>query len=268
MRTKGVCVLGLCLGLAHVASGQTDADGLEAMLKGKQLALRSYAADALVRYVWVDGKLSEGPSQMRGLVAFVDDSVKLKGGKLLLSGNRWIWIRDNTELKAMGKSPMRLEVDLGGADPAAVLPQLRTMMFFDDPQSAIDGLPDPFAELVPYPSDGRGRSTCKCTEIYQDGGWTKIESHSSRISNPSLLKIGEPSFTNEARQAKVSGKVYVVFRVTEQGRVDQIWLAKPLGYGLDEAAAKAVQEYQFRPAQLDGKPVGTVLQVEVNFQMF
>ena len=43
------------------------------------------------------------------------------------------------------------------------------------------------------------------------------------------------------------------------GRVDEVWLAKPLSATLDESAAKSGRDNIFQPATLDGKPVGTVL---------
>jgi hypothetical protein len=41
-----------------------------------------------------------------------------------------------------------------------------------------------------------------------------------------------------------------------------------MGFGLDESAADAVRQYLFKPEQCDGRPVGTVLSVDVNFQVF
>ncbi len=38
--------------------------------------------------------------------------------------------------------------------------------------------------------------------------------------------------------------------------------------GLDEKAVEAVQQYKFRPAMQNGKPVQVDLNVEVNFQIF
>ena len=40
--------------------------------------------------------------------------------------------------------------------------------------------------------------------------------------------------------------------------MDELWLAKPLSSALDESAAKTSRENLFKPATLDGKPVGTV----------
>lgn len=50
--------------------------------------------------------------------------------------------------------------------------------------------------------------------------------------------------------------------------MDEVWLLRPLGFGLDENAANTVRQYVFKPAQLDGKPVEAELNMEVNFQIF
>jgi hypothetical protein len=47
--------------------------------------------------------------------------------------------------------------------------------------------------------------------------------------------------------------------ITDAGRVDEVWLAKPLSATLDESAAKSERDNVFQPATLDSKPVGTVL---------
>jgi protein TonB len=41
-----------------------------------------------------------------------------------------------------------------------------------------------------------------------------------------------------------------------------------LGYGLDKEAEKAVKNWRFKPAMLNGKPVAAKVQVEVNFRLY
>jgi len=71
-----------------------------------------------------------------------------------------------------------------------------------------------------------------------------------------------------ARQEKISGNVPMLVYASETGHVGDIWLASTAGYGLDEEAEKTVQHYVFKPAIYDGKPVETMLNVEINFQVF
>jgi hypothetical protein len=57
----------------------------------------------------------------------------------------------------------------------------------------------------------------------------------------------------------LSGTITLIYVITDAGRVDEVWLAKPLSATLDESAAKSERDNVFQPATLDGKPVGTVL---------
>jgi TonB family protein len=257
------------LALASPVSAQVDATGLETLLRGKQFELRNYSADASAQYTWVSGTVVPAQVQLHGLVAFIDDSVKLQDGKVVFSGSRVVLTRKGSGLVAIGTWPMTLEVDLKGADPATVFPQLQAALFFPDLQSAIDGLPFQVANILPFPSEGKFQPpTTHSTLIFQAGEWKEIDHPGHRMSAPHLLQSEEPEFTKEAKQQKISGEVYLVFTVTQSGRVDEIWLARPLGFGLDEAAAKAVRKYRLAPAKLDGQPVGVVVTVNVGFHIF
>ena len=47
-----------------------------------------------------------------------------------------------------------------------------------------------------------------------------------------------------------------------------VHVLRGVGMGLDEKAVAAVQQYRFKPATQNGKPVAVYLNVEVNFQIF
>jgi len=254
------------------AWGQTNVKALQAKLYGQHLALRNYSADAVVRYSWSGGTLSAAPVVMHGLEVFIDESVKLTKGKIIFQGKRETLVRDGykSELAAMGKWPMRLEVDLQGADPVTVLPQLAVLIFFPDFRSAIGGLPLQVADMLPatitYPLNSR--SNCECTLVFADGNWVKLARKDKKYAYPELVSSVEPEFTDEARQARIYAEVVLLFYVSKEGKVGEVWVARPVGYGLDENAAKAVSQYLFSPAIYDQKPVGTMQTIQVTFQMF
>ncbi len=276
MRTIWTTVLSavMALALPLVVSGQTDVRALQDALHGKQLELRSYSADPVAEYKWVNGGLVTGTVNLHGLEVFLTDSVSRKKGKIVFQGNRVTLVRNGTDVATAGRSPMRLEVELNGADPAAVLPQLQTAMFFPHLQDAIDGLPKMVSHMLPAPIDktqpteGATKSKCVCYHIFKEGNWIDIEKSVSKYTGPAVLKSAEPEYSQEAREAKISGVVLLAIHISEKGRVDEVWLLRPLGIGLDENAAKAARQYLFRPAQLDRKPVEAELNMEVNFQIF
>lgn len=51
------------------------------------------------------------------------------------------------------------------------------------------------------------------------------------------------------------------------GRAVEITILSPLGYGLDEAAIKAIRQWVFEPAKQDGKPVSFEAKTEVTFRL-
>jgi periplasmic protein TonB len=103
-------------------------------------------------------------------------------------------------------------------------------------------------------------------QILINGQWSDVQS--SKVTLPWLISSAQPQITNEASHAGVHGTVRLVVVVSDKGKVDEIWLAMPIGYGLEERAADAARQYLFRPALYEKKSVGTMLQVEVNFDVY
>jgi len=87
------------------------------------------------------------------------------------------------------------------------------------------------------------------------------------VSQPEVISAPEPAFTEEARQAKASGKVVVYLQVNPEGHPMHVKVIRGLGMGLDEKAIEAVRQYKFKPAMKDGHPVTVEMNVEVNFQI-
>ena len=85
---------------------------------------------------------------------------------------------------------------------------------------------------------------------------------------PSVLHSVEPEFSEEARKAKFSGNVLVSLIVGSDGKPRNVRVLRGVGMGLDENAKAAVEQYRFRPATKDGKPVAVAMNMEVNFQIF
>ena len=87
------------------------------------------------------------------------------------------------------------------------------------------------------------------------------------VSEPKVLFAPDPGFTEEARQAKVAGKVVVYLQVNQDGHPMHVRIVRGLGMGLDEKAVEAVRQYRFSPAMKEGHPVAVEMNVEVNFQI-
>jgi TonB family protein len=74
-------------------------------------------------------------------------------------------------------------------------------------------------------------------------------------------------YTSEARQHKVEGEVLLNVVFLADGKVRILNVVRGLGYGLDEAAQRAVQGLKFTPALRDGRPIDSSATLHVIFQL-
>jgi len=255
------CILAATTMLACPLLAQTDAAALEAALHGKPLALRSYSADPVAKYTYVDGKLLPDPIMLHGLGAFLTDTVRQRGSKIVIEGQIETLVRDNGRIAPMGQLPMRLEVDIQGTTLAAAIPQLQALLFFPNMKAALDGLPEYVADYLPFPTDGKLQTpACHCIHVFQDGKWIQVNGGDPKFKVPLTIKENvNPALAQMAIDQKISGIIVLIYSISDTGRVDEIWLARPLGSAIDESAAKSGHADTFQPATLDGKPVGSVL---------
>jgi TonB family protein len=87
------------------------------------------------------------------------------------------------------------------------------------------------------------------------------------IGFPKCVECPDPSYSDQARSAKVSGMVVLHLIVTAEGYASNIQVKRSLGYGLDEKAVEAVGTWRFEPAvDPNDKPVPVWTDVEVNFR--
>ena len=77
----------------------------------------------------------------------------------------------------------------------------------------------------------------------------------------------KPVYTVAARRASVEGRIILLVRISAKGVVKSVKLIKGLGYGLDEAALKAVKRWSYSPATIDGKPVASTRRETVVFML-
>src|SRR4030095_8756060 len=85
------------------------------------------------------------------------------------------------------------------------------------------------------------------------------------VTEPIPVKNVQPSYTQEARDARVQGTIQLEAVIGSDGSISKVQVLKSLGYGLDENAAKALSEWRFKPGTKDGKPVNVRIQVLMNF---
>ena len=78
-----------------------------------------------------------------------------------------------------------------------------------------------------------------------------------------------PSYTDEARAARIEGIVIIKAVVNKDGYVINPVILSGLGYGLDESALKTLlTKWHFNPGTLDGTPVDVQANIEVSFRLY
>lgn len=83
---------------------------------------------------------------------------------------------------------------------------------------------------------------------------------------PQAIHREAPVYPTEAREAGIDGLVVVKALVLKDGGVAETWIEKSRP-GLDEAAARAVRQYRFKPAMARGEPVAIWIAVPVRFTL-
>lgn len=86
---------------------------------------------------------------------------------------------------------------------------------------------------------------------------------------PGCVYCPYPTYTDDARHAKVQGAVTLEVLVGEDGRAHDIRVVRGIGFGLDKRAVETVRGWKFTPAR-DGanRPVEAWVTVEAVFRLF
>ena len=83
-----------------------------------------------------------------------------------------------------------------------------------------------------------------------------------------ILSKPHASYTDQARQAGVSGRIVLMVGFSENGRIEHVLVVKPLGFGLDQQAVRAARAIKFEPAVKDGRKVASVKMIEYSFMIY
>lgn len=78
---------------------------------------------------------------------------------------------------------------------------------------------------------------------------------SPELTRPAFLVHVEAKRTFEARVLMLKPSVEAEFVIGVDGRMRQVELWRPAGFGLDEEMTKAMVQWRFRPAMRNGQPV-------------
>ena len=161
--------------------------------------------------------------------------------------------------------------------PTIVAPQLT------DPDRIIDlamlgapdGIPGPPSA---GPGAGGGIGTGQGTGIGEGGGTGLGEGEGGGfgggvyqvgggVSEPVVIWQVQPEYSEEARKARYEGVVRLDAIIHKDGSIQILRVLRSLGFGLDEKAIEALEQWKFRPGMRGGEPVAVSMNIEVTFNL-
>ncbi len=102
----------------------------------------------------------------------------------------------------------------------------------------------------------------------------KPENERTIFSGPELttkvrvLSKPEPQYTEQARQAQITGTVVLRVVFAADGSVQHPLVVNGLPMGLTDRALAAAKKIKFVPATKDGVAVSSYIQLEYNFNLY
>jgi len=89
------------------------------------------------------------------------------------------------------------------------------------------------------------------------------------VTNPTVIKQVDPSYTSDAMRAKIQGEVTLEAVVQVNGLLTDIKVIKSLDrqYGLDSAAIEAAKKWLFAPGKKEGKAVPVRISLVMDFRL-
>jgi protein TonB len=93
--------------------------------------------------------------------------------------------------------------------------------------------------------------------------------YANMVSPSVCVYCPEPKYTEDARKAKIQGKILLQVLVGADGKPARIQVLQGLGMGLDESAVEILRTWRFSPARdANKRPVRAWVTIETNFRLF
>lgn len=87
------------------------------------------------------------------------------------------------------------------------------------------------------------------------------------VVQPVLIHKVQPEYPEIARKARIQGVVILEAIITKEGNVENVKVLRRLHPILDQAAVNSVQQWHYKPATLNGRPVKVYSTVTVKFTL-
>jgi len=245
-------------------------DILNSSYVGHVLTLRNFYDGSKLEYN-SDGTLNGGGTAGDWTLygAVMIENFKLHQQQLELSCKRVALEYDsqNELFRSRPSSPLQIniEIDPSQAD-LTYLANAMNKIFLSPEEKLADFVPDNLKSALGVEASVRLGKDAKKMAGANDSGNTLRGGE--KFVPAVCQKCPNPSYSEEARRAKISGEVLIWIVVDERGNVVDEAIMKPAGSGLDEESLKTIRTWTFEPATFAGKPVKFRVDLRVTFRLF
>jgi len=106
--------------------------------------------------------------------------------------------------------------------------------------------------------------------VTQDSPYGPVYKVGKDITAPVVLKSVEAKFPKSAHDTKAGFNAVVLVHlvVDAEGSPRDVQISRSYNADFDAEAVKAVQQYRFKPAMKDGKPVAVEINIEIDFRKY
>ena len=281
--------IGFCVLLISTAYAESPQQQLKTALHGKTVFIRGFYQDDRLEYT-AQGEVMGTPQPGSWTVAQMQvNRVAVRQDRFEVSGPRVITYVDHATgefrtLKPSRKHTIRITLHVL---PATLnqkqLGALIQKVFVTEAKPDISVFPPYWREFLSgnmiRSSDKDGKPAFKRQDetiadageedrpVHSDSSGEPVFHVSERIEAPKVQYQIDPEYSESARAQKFSGRTVVSLEVDRSGAVHDIQIVQPVGYGLDDQAVRAVQQWRFSPARRNGEPVAVLLEAEVSFSV-
>jgi TonB family protein len=302
---KRIAIFLLAMLVVMASASAQEAERALKQFEGKVLVLRHPLHDSSQQYDTIGMELKGGreePWTTHG--GMLIEHVELTPDKLRLSGRRMVYffgpqllgVTDLKKLKHHGKAPLSpaMDVEIALRHPIDSEEQTREVLnkvFALNTENMLASVPDFWRQcltdhLTYDPSQPKGaefswrapvtgrakltqNSALKSSDDRKDPeSGEPITRVGNGVSAPRPVFTPEPKFSEVARYVGFQGVCVLKLTVGTDGRVHNVDVIRPLGFGLDESAVAGVKTWRFQPAARDNQPVAVMLNVEVSFNLY
>lgn len=107
-----------------------------------------------------------------------------------------------------------------------------------------------------------------CTENCGPGGEGDIAYPTPGMTAPRVIERVMPVYPELAKRIRKTGRVIVKAVIDASGTVrDAQVLSRPLGFGLEDSALKAIYQWRFEPARLGDRPMAVYFNLTIDFSL-